>query len=166
MCQKTSPLTSRGIIAQLLDEGQKDPGRILVSNHRQHPRHARKLQQTNVAEPTKHDRSASSQHPGTKRPETTKQVERHRKQQVEKQQELSELSKKGLMRGHRTHHKTLPDTARHLLLMQVSQVIALSHIDAKALGFFLCFLQKRHCFNVKNAMFFSKKHLQLRHKEN
>ena len=29
----TSPLTSRGIIAQLLDDGQKDPGRTLVSNH-------------------------------------------------------------------------------------------------------------------------------------
>lgn len=42
--KNTSPLTSRGIIAQLLDEGQKDPGRTLVSNHRQHPRHARKLQ--------------------------------------------------------------------------------------------------------------------------
>ena len=60
----------------------------------------------NVAEPTKHDRSASSQHPGTdtKRPEMTKQVKQVEKQV--KQQELCKVGKGLIKKG----HKTLPDT--------------------------------------------------------
>ena len=85
----TSPLTSRGIIAQLLDDGQKDPGRTLVSNHVDISGNTRS-KRMNVAEPKKHDRSASSQHPGTKRPEMTKTLKN------------KNCPKVGLMRGHKT----------------------------------------------------------------
>ena len=99
----------------------------------------------NVAEPTKHDRSASSQHPGTKRYKKT------RNDQTSQTSRKTSKTTRTVQSWQRTHKKRPQDTARHLLLMHVSQVIALSHIDAKALG---NLLKSMPCFNVKNAMVF------------